>query len=207
MQIHDISRVLRNGMPVWPGDTPYEYERTWQMGPETPVNVGAIRCTVHAGAHVDAPLHFLADGASAAELPLEPFLGPAVVADLRGREIIRIADLEPLDFSAAPRLLLRTDAWPAGASFPETIPVVAEDVPAFLAGRGVRLLGVDVPSVDAIDSKTLPNHRALAAGGICILESLDLSRVEPGVYELIALPLRLEGADGSPVRAVLRAQG
>ena len=102
------------------------------------------------------------------------------------------------------RLLLKTGAWPDGAPFPERIPLLSPDVPAWLDAHGIRLLGLDVPSVDAIDSHDLPIHHALAAAGVHILESLDLSAVPAGVYELIALPLRIAGGDAAPVRAVLR---
>ena len=104
----------------------------------------------------------------------------------------------------AQRVLLRTDAWTDITRFPEQIPVIAPDVPAYLQARGVVLLGVDVPSVDPIDSKDLANHYALAACGIRILESLRLVDVPAGDYELTALPLKLVGADGASVRAVLR---
>jgi arylformamidase len=108
-----------------------------------------------------------------------------------------------LRFDGVPRLLLRTGAWADHSRFPERVPTIACDVPAFLRSRGIKLLGIDVPSVDTIESKDLPNHHALARCGIHILESLDLSGVEPGLYQLSALPLRLVGADAAPVRAVL----
>ena len=101
-------------------------------------------------------------------------------------------------------MLLRTDAWTDHTCFPASIPVMDEDVPAWLHERGVVLVGVDVPSVDAIDSKTLPNHHALNKYGITILEGLDLRDVPAGVYDLLALPIKLVAADGALVRAVLR---
>jgi arylformamidase len=106
--------------------------------------------------------------------------------------------------SGTPRLLLRTDGWTDHSRFPESIPVLEASVPAYLHQKGVILLGLDVPSVDPIDSKDLPIHHALGSFRIAILESVDLTRVEPGVYELIALPLKIAGGDGSPVRAILR---
>ena len=135
---------------------------------------------------------------------LDPFLGPARVIDVRGRAVIRVEDLTPFDLSATPRILLRTDGWLDHSAFPESIPVLDESVPTYLHEQGVILLGLDVPSVDQIDSKTLPIHHALGSCGIMILESVNLTSVEPGIYELIALPLKIVGADGSPVRAILR---
>jgi arylformamidase len=137
-------------------------------------------------------------------LPLYAFVGPARVLDVRGRPVICRDDLARFDFSRTPRVLFRTDAWSDPTRFPDAIPVLAADVPDWLRERGVVLVGVDVPSVDALDSKDLPNHHALGRNGIAILESLYLKDVPEGVYELMALPLKLVGADGAPVRAVLR---
>jgi arylformamidase len=205
MQLYDITLPLSADLAVWPGDTPYAFELTCRRGEAgAPANVGAVRTTVHAGTHADAPFHCDDAGATVERLPLEAFLGPAVVIDVRGRDPIGPEDLRELDLAETPRVLLRTGAWPDPRRFPGAIPALAPELPAFLAERGVVLLGVDVPSVDALDSDTLPNHHALARHGIQILESLRLDAVPEGHYELIALPLRLEGADGSPVRAVLR---
>ena len=204
MRIHDITLSLRDELPCWPGDTPFQFALAWSKARGATVNVGRISSTVHIGTHVDAPFHFDDSGATVDALTLDPFLGPARVVDVRGREVIRVEDLGPCDLSGTPRLLLRTDGWPDHSRFPDSIPVVDEDVPAYLYDRGVILLGLDVPSADRIDSKALPIHHALGSYGIAILESIDLTRVEPGVYELIALPLKVVGADGSPVRAILR---
>jgi arylformamidase len=118
--------------------------------------------------------------------------------------VIGIDDLAPFDFSHRPRVLLRTDAWLDPERFPERIPVLGTAVPAWLASRGVILVGVDVPSVDALDSKDLPIHHGLGRHGIAILENLRLAEIPAGLYELIALPVKLAGADGAPVRAILR---
>ncbi len=204
MRTYDITLPVREGLPGWPGDTPYRFRLGWSIAGGAPVNVGEVTASIHTGTHVDAPFHFDDAGATVEALDLTPFLGPARVADLRGRPVIGVADLASLDLAGTPRLLLRTGGWADHSRFPGSIPVLDRDVPAFLRDRGVILLGVDVPSVDPIDSKDLPIHHALGAAGIAILESVDLDGVPPGVYELIALPLRLVGADGSPVRAVLR---
>jgi arylformamidase len=203
--IYDITIPVRDGLAVWPGDTLYRFELGWKMSEGQSVNVGAVTMSCHTGTHADAPFHFLPDGDGIGELDLSPYLGPAIVADVQGHAVITTDDLYDLNFLDAPRLLLKTGGWTDHERFPETVPVIAADVPEFLAEQGVVLLGVDVPSVDDIESKDLPNHHALAAQGIHILESLDLRVVPPGLYELTALPLRLVGADGSPVRAILRS--
>jgi arylformamidase len=205
MRIIDISRPIAVGIPVWPGDTPYQFHLGWKMSEGDSVNVGTVTMSVHTGSHADAPFHFDPNGAGIAEVSLTPYLGPAIVVDVTGVQTVTREHLTAVDFGATPRLLLKTGAWTNPAIFPETVPTLAPDVPAYLAERGVILYGVDVPSIDAIDSTDLPLHHALNAGGIAILESLDLTHVTPGLYTLIALPLRLLGADASPVRALLIA--
>ncbi len=207
MIIFDITLTLRDGLPGWPGDTPYRFDLAWSKTEGAAVNVGRVSTSVHMGTHVDAPYHFDDSGPAVDALSLDPFLGPARVADVRGRAVIRVEDLAELDLAGTPRLLLRTDGWVDHSRFPDAIPVLDRDVPGYLEGAGVILIGLDVPSVDALDSKDLPVHHALFRSGIAILESIDLSAVAPGVYELIALPLKLSGGDGSPVRAILRRDG
>jgi arylformamidase len=204
MKLFDITLTLRDALPCWPGDTPFRFALAWSKAEGATVNVGQVSTSIHIGTHVDAPFHFDDEGATIDALNLDPFLGPVLVVDVRGRAVIRIEDLNGFDLSSTPRLLLRTDGWLDHSRFPESIPVLDEGVPSYLKDQGVILLGLDVPSVDAIDSKDLPIHHALGSFGIAILESVDLTRVEPGVYELIALPLKIGGGDGSPVRAILR---
>ncbi len=203
---HDITRPLHNALPPWPGDTAFDYRLTWRMDAGASVNVGALTMGTHNGTHADAPFHFLPGGARIDALDLGVYVGPACVADVTGAgwTITREHLAGHLEQNGVSRLLLKTGAWPDGAPFPARIPLLAPDVPAWLGEQGVRLLGLDVPSVDAIDSHDLPTHHALAAAGVHILESLDLSAVLASVYELIALPLRVAGGDAAPVRAVLR---
>jgi arylformamidase len=206
MKIHDISRPVDKGIPVWPGDTPYDFSFAARIRGGSSVNVGRVEMSVHTGTHVDAPLHFADGEADVASVPLETYCGPCVVADVRPSERgIRPADLPAgLDgpLRKAPRLLLRSYAVRPDA-FDEGMAHATPELAAWLGEHGVVLLGVDTDSMDAFDSKELPAHRALLAAGVAILEGIDLSRVEPGVYDLVALPLRLVGADGSPVRAAL----
>jgi arylformamidase len=204
MTIRDITVPLDTSLAGWPGDAPYRFSWTWRKHDGATVNVSRCELSVHTGTHADAPLHYNDAGASIDALDLHLFIGPAQVICLAGRPRLRREDLEKLDLTAAPRLLLRTDGWTDRTRFPSTIPVMDEDVPCWLHKQGVVLIGVDVPSVDDLDSKGLPNHLALGAHGIAILESLDLSGVPEGLYELVALPLKLVGADGAPVRAILR---
>jgi arylformamidase len=202
VEIIDISLPLDERLAVWPGDTEFAYELTWKRSAGATVNVGAIRMSTHCGTHVDAPFHFLDDGQKVDELPPETFVGPALVVDVRGREKIA-RDHLPRDMKGATRLLLRTDAWNDRHVFPESVPVLESDVPDWLGAQGIVLLGIDLPSVDAIDSKDLANHHALARNRIVILESLNLRDVAEGVYNLVAAPLRVVAGDAAPVRALL----
>lgn len=204
MTLHDITVPLHSGLACWPGDVPYQFRQSWKMSDGASVNVGAITTSVHSGTHADAPFHVRPDGKTIDQLDLDPFIGPAILVDVTGRETIEMVDFPDADLRATPRVLLKTNGWPDTSRFPQRIPVLRSGVPGLLRDRGVILIGVDVPSVDQIDSKDLPIHHEIGRCGIAILENLNLSSVTAGRYELIALPLKLVGADGAPVRAVLR---
>ncbi len=203
---HDITRPLHCGTPPWPGDRHVEFKFVASIPEGSAVNIGNLSLSVHNGTHADAPFHYNNAGLTIDQLPLDLHIGPAQVLDARGHATISTALLESLGAGAAPRLLLRTGAWTDPMTFPSHWGLLDLDVPAWLADRGVRLIGLDAPSVDHLTSKDLPRHHACDAAKICILENLDLDHVAPGSdYELIALPLHIKGADGSPVRAVLRS--
>jgi arylformamidase len=204
MKVIDISRRLENGMPVWPGDTPFQYEVSWSKADSGSVNVGSLSMSAHTGTHVDAPFHFDDNGKRIIELDLDLYIGPVRVIDMTEKDSIGAKDLKDINLEGFQRVLFKTLAWKNSREFPEKIPYLEADLGPFLAERGIRLIGVDVPSVDPIDSKDLHAHHSLNENGIHILESVLLEQVEPGDYELIALPLPLVEGDGSPVRAVLR---
>jgi arylformamidase len=212
MKVWDISRTLWNDLAEWPGDEPFHFRLTKRIAAGQSVNLGAMNMGVHNGTHADARFHFDAAGESIEKAPLEIYLGRAVVVDLaesfsqrKEKQLITIEDFQPHaeEIAQTSRLLVKTGRWSNSAVFPKQIPVIAADVPRWLQKNGVILLGLDVPSVDEIDSKSLQNHHALAAADIAIIESLDLSGVSPGIYNLVALPLKIAGGDGAPMRAVL----
>ncbi|WP_028400182.1 arylformamidase [Ectobacillus panaciterrae] len=205
MKIIDISRKLERGTPTWPGDTPFSYEVSWTKEQSGSVNVGKLTMSIHTGTHVDAPFHFDSEGKRIYDLDLNIYAGPARIIDMSGRESIGASDLQDVDLTGTERLLLRTGSWKDPDEFPQTITYLRADLAPYLAEKGVRLIGVDVPSVDPLDSKELAAHHSLHMHQIHILEGIDLDRIEPGDYELIALPLPLAEGDGSPVRAVLRS--
>lgn len=206
MKIHDISRSIFTGMPHWPGDTPAEFALTSTLAGGSTANVGRLAMCIHTGTHADAPFHYNQAGAKIDEVPLEIFVGPASVVDVRGHAIISPALLTAQSFLPTPRVLFKSDHWANPTEFPGDWPLLTPDMPAWLAEHGVQLIGLDVPSVDHLKSQYLPIHHALDAAGIIILENLDLSAVVAGTYELIALPLKICAGDGSPIRAILRSR-
>jgi arylformamidase len=204
-RLWDISPPVGPATPVFPGDQPYHQRWTATLGPGCPANVSALTLSPHLGAHADAPLHY-ADGApSIGEVDLAPFLGPCRVVHAIGcGPLVRPEHLRHAAQGLPPRVLVRTcvraaTVWTDGfaALDPETID--------WLAAQGVRLVGIDTPSVDPASSATLESHQRLLRLDLRVLENLVLDEVPAGDYELIALPLRLVLADASPVRAVLRS--
>jgi arylformamidase len=205
-ELIDISVLLREGTPEWPGDTPYACTWTWRQAAGDSVNVSSVTASPHVGTHADAPLH-VADGwPGSHDLPLDAFVGPARVVHVSappGPVDVTALGLPP-EGIAGGRLLLRTGCSIAGGAFPGAWPFLSEPCARTLLDGGLRLLGVDAPSVDARDSKSLAVHRLLFEGGACVVENLDLRHVPDGVYELIAAPLRLHMLDAAPLRALLR---
>lgn len=203
--LYDISQPVHAGTPVWPGDAPCRLAWTMRRAEGASVNVAELRLSTHTGTHADGPFHVSDEGIRIGAAPLEAYLGPARVVDVTGRSALGTAWAEALLASGRPeRLLLRTGCWRDPRVFPEDFPAPEPEAAARLAAAGVRLVGTDAPSVDPFDSKQLLTHHVLGDGGVAILENLLLDGVPEGEYELIALPLRLEEVDASPVRAVLR---
>lgn len=204
-KIYDISQRIRAGIPVWPGDKEFSLKRTWSIEPGCPVNVSEISMSTHTGTHADARLHFDNKGLDSAEAPLEPYIGQATVLDVSAE----IADLvQPEHLARLPeqveRVLLKMFPSFPHAGWDPDFPAISTAAIKFLQERGCILIGTDVPSLDHQDSKDLDAHFAVDAAEMAILEGLVLDDIPEGDYELIALPLKIEGADGSPVRAILR---
>ena len=204
-RLYDISQPLRPDLPVWPGDTPFGLERTWVLDGDCPVNVSRLTLSTHSGAHADAPLHFDAAGAAIDAVDLVPYLGPAQLLSVtEGPERIVADEVLPRLAPGARRVLLRTfDAFPHDA-WPTHFRTPSPDLVEALGAAGIRLLGIDGPSLDPQDAKDLVSHQALGRWRMAVLEGLVFDDVPDGTYELIAPPLRLSGADASPVRALLR---
>ncbi|SAL66306.1 cyclase [Caballeronia cordobensis] len=205
MTLLDISPPIDTATPVWPGDTAVGIERVWRMEAGSPVNVARLTLSPHTGAHADAPLHYDEHGAPIGEVALDTYVGACRVVHCIGASpLVTPAHIADFLGDVPARILLRTytnaplDAWDSAftAVAPETIDLLAE--------KGVKLIGIDTPSLDPQDSKTMDAHKRIRAHGMAILEGLVLDAVAPGDYELIALPLKFSTLDASPVRAVLR---
>jgi arylformamidase len=203
--IYDITRRVTSTLPVWPGDTPFQVQHVLRKADGAAVNLTTLTTTAHLGTHADAYYHFQETGITIADMPLEAYIGPARVVTVQKQA----GPLLPEDVPAAAgaeRLLIHSPVSDLDEVWPEHFPYLSVALIDWLAEQGTRLIGVDSPSVDAFDSQELPCHHALQRRGMVNLETLYLRAVPDGEYELIALPLRLEGACGSPVRAVLRTR-
>lgn len=203
--IYDITRRVTVNTAVFPGDTPYHPDLMLRMAAGASVNLVTVTTTLHIGTHVDAYFHFTPDGAHIDAMPLEAYLGRAhVVTTTRHDGALALEDLPPLP-AHIERLLIHSPVSDLPDSvFPNAFPYPSVALIAALAARGCRLIGVDSPSMDRVDSADLPGHNAIRQYGMVNIENLMLTDVPDGEYELIALPLRLADACASPVRAVLR---
>ncbi|HNS85851.1 MAG TPA: arylformamidase [Parvularculaceae bacterium] len=209
MALIDISPALSPATPVFPGDTPFSSLRTWILSGDCPVNVSKMTMTTHIGAHADAPMHFINDGAPIDKAPLEPYIGLCSVIDARGvRNLLAADELARRvgEKSLQPRILFRFFDQAPQSAWPLEFPAVGADAVHWLADRGAILVGVDTPSLDPQHSKLMDAHHAVGARNLRILEGLVLDEVDEGDYELIAPPLKLAGLDAAPVRAVLRTR-
>jgi arylformamidase len=202
--IYDISPIISVQLAVWPGDTPPSREVLLDMANGDNLTLSTLRGTVHLGAHADAPSHYGANAPTIEHQPLDLYVGPCQVIHVPAKMGTRIGvDVLP-DMLEAPRLLLATGTYPDANRFNEDFAALEPALIEAISRQGVRLVGVDTPSVDLFSSKDLPAHEACLRSHVSILEGLRLANVPDGLYELIALPLKLEGFDASPVRAILR---
>ena len=203
----DVSIPLENGMVHWPGDQPFERLDTLRLAAGGSCNLSELRTSAHIGTHMDAPKHFIEGGASIDTLPIAAVIGPARIIAIQDPELIRIAELEPHHLSAGERILFKTQnserAWKT-AEFQQNYTYIPRETAEYLAARRIQTVGVDYLSVGGYKKDSAETHRALLGAGIWIIEGLNLSQIPPGAYEMVCLPLRIVGCDGSPARAVLR---
>jgi len=205
-RIYDISVPIRSGGLVYPGNPEVEITLQQAVAKGAGANVSSIRFGSHTGTHADAARHFFDDGQSVDRIPLERLIGPALLLsfpdDLRA---ISAADLRNHDLKGRTRILLRTrnSALLSQKEFVRDYTYLAPDGAQYLVDNGVELVGIDYLSIEQFHSGHHMTHRILLERSVVILEGLDLSVPAPGEYDLICLPLRIEGCDGAPARAVL----
>jgi arylformamidase len=202
----DISVPVYSGMVVWPGDGEVRVERVMELEQGDAFNLTQCSFTAHTGTHVDAPRHFLAQGAAMDALPLDAVLGPCRVVRIQDPEAVRPAEI-PGDLLPGDRVLFKTDnsrKYNALPHFVENFVYISKEAAEALVAARARTVGIDYLSVGGFHQDLAETHVILLTAGIWIIEGLDLSNVEPGRYELACLPLRLVGADGAPARAALR---
>ena len=201
-KIIDISMALDAQTPEWPGDVPFKFRLSVTQEQSGSVNIGELSTSTHMGTHIDAPFHYDDNGLKVEELPLDIYLTKAQVVDVAAVAKVLVKNLPEIE-EGVEAVLLHTAAWQDRTEFPASWPEFDTSIAEWMVRKGIRLLGVDVPSVDPQTSKDLPMHQAMNHNGRFILEGIVLEGVPAGVYQLAALPLKITGADGSPVRAVL----
>ena len=208
MPIYDISLTISPDLPTWPGDPVLELDRFSSMEQGAQVNVTKISACLHLGTHVDAPRHFIQDGRTVEQLPLEVLTGPCYVVQLP--DGVEAITAEVLDRTEIPtdtkRVLFGTSNshyWAKGESqFQTDFVAITEDGAEWLVEKGVQLVGIDYLSISPY-SESIPTHLVLLQAGVVIVEGLNLSNVMRGFYDLYCLPLKVAGADGAPARAIL----
>lgn len=205
-RLYDITRTLSPSIAVWPGDTPFAVKTLLRLAHGDAANLTTLTMSSHTGTHVDAPYHFVDADLTMEQVPLDIYVGPAAVATVqKPAGPLTVDDFPGLDWGRVKRLLVHSVAsdQPIDQFLAEYI-YPSVELADFMGQQGIILFGSDAASMDAVDSKVLVGHRALRRNGVAILENLALTGVPDGEYELIALPLKIQGGDGSPVRAILR---
>ncbi len=199
----DITMPLHKNMPVWPGDTPFDYQLVAKLGTDG-ANVGEMTMSLHAGTHVDAPFHYDDFGKSVDALPLDLFMGPALLVEMTGMEQIQKQHVELLTLQGIERIFFKTKKTYDLYRFDASYTTIHPDAVVYMASRGIKVIGTDAPSVDAVEDEALLAHHTCKEEGVYIIENLYLKDVEAGVYEFIGLPLPIQGGDASPIRAIIR---
>ncbi len=204
MAIFDISPLVSDQTAVFPGDTPFQAEFLMSFSGGNHLELSRITSTPHIGAHADSSSHYHAKGKGISDRPLRPYLGRAQVIEVEAQKDrrIQVADLKESVITEK-RVLFKTLSFPDPNKWNDDFMSLSPELIHYLADRGVVLVGIDTPSVDPMTSKSLESHQALYQTEMCVLEGLDLQKIQPGSYYLVALPLAIQGLDASPVRAIL----
>ncbi|HEY1370827.1 MAG TPA: cyclase family protein [Candidatus Binatia bacterium] len=206
MKLYDISLNLSEDTVRWATSTPFELVARRRMSRGDANNSSGVAMSLHAGTHIDAPFHFVADGETTDGLALERFIGPAVVHAVDADRYIEPRHLADLDLNGVRRVLFKTrnSALLRQKNYEPNFVAFSVAAAELLAAHGLALVGLDYLSVAHAGDEQVPVHRAFLTRGVALLEGVDLSDVAPGRYELICFPIKVRGADGAPCRAVLR---
>jgi arylformamidase len=207
-KILDVTAPLSASLPLVEGDPPLKLEAVRRIADGAPYNLTRLEMSCHAGTHVDAPYHFLADGKTVDEIPLDILVGKARVLDFGVSRKVDRSDLEALDLRDDVRLLLKTrmSGQLRHPVLQQDHVYLARDAAEYLAQIGIKLVGMDYVSIDEYGNGDFPAHMALLQAGVVVVEGLDLSEVEAGEYDMTCLPLRVAGSDGAPARVILRTR-
>ena len=206
MKLIDVSVPLEPSLASYPGNVPFTLEANKRLARGDSSNVSALHMSAHSGTHVDAPRHFFDEGLSTEALPLEMLIGRTRVIELRTRGGITADDLRTLDLAEDVRVLIKTTnsrLW-GDSSLHADYVGITESAARYLVEHGIKVVGVDYLSVEVFKTPGAPAHHVLLGGGTIVIEGLNLRDVDPGVYEMYCLPLRIVGSDGAPARVVLR---
>ena len=205
MAYHDISLNLSEDTARWINSAPYELAERRRTSRGDSANTSAVNMSVHAGTHLDAPFHFIDGGTTIDQMPVEAFIGPALVYEVDADRYITREHIQAIPPQSDSKILFKTrnSTLLHQPDYVADFTAFSVEAAEELVRRGVSLVGLDYLSVAHADNQ-VPVHRAFLDHGVVLLEGIDLSQVQPGRYELMALPLRLRGADGAPCRAVLR---
>ena len=199
----DITMPLHKNMYIWPGDTAFDYHLMATLQPDG-ANVGEITMSLHTGTHIDAPFHYDDAGKSIDVLPIDLFLGPTLIVEMLDVDQIQLQDVEKIRLDGIERIFFKTKQCYDLQRFNPKFTTIHPAVVHFLADRGVKVVGTDAPSVDAVEDITLRAHHAFRETELYIIENLYLKDIEEGMYEFIGIPLAIQGGDASPIRAIVR---
>jgi arylformamidase len=205
----DVSVPVVDGMVHWHGDPPVKISYFCSIATGAPCNVSMLNMSAHTGTHMDGPIHFMKDGRGLEDLPLDAVIGPCRVLELSCTDSVSVADLAPHNLQKGERILLKTcnstKSWGMRPEFDKNFVYISKEAAKYVADAGVRTIGVDYLSVGGFFKDGIETHHALLGPEVWIIEGLDLSKIAPGNYDLICLPVKIANrADGAPARAVLR---
>ena len=210
MKFYDISLPISNNLPVWPGDAPVSLKMVSSIAKGDQCNITGIEMGTHVGTHIDAPYHFLEDGATIDTIPIETFIGPCFVVELDAKALIEKKDFRKYNLNGYSRILIKTrnsELWSNNiSSFDTNYVSLGINAAQYLVEMKTILVGIDYLSIESFQCGSCPVHKLLLKNNITVLEGLNLSGVKTGVYELLCMPLKLQGCEGAPARVLLREE-